>query len=194
MPALQTCYWELSSYLNNNGDSPTLFKLESGISAIVDTYTYSSSSAGLSYERIPDGGNWTILQNPTKSSNKCTDLAPTATPAPTSVPTNTPAPTNAPTSAPTPTPTRSLTFTPVPTLKVGPTSIVSVTPDEVFPTSILGESVSPATQSSKGEVKGTKTHVQKGSSLPKILLSIGGIFLIACGILTLRKLKIKNEK
>lgn len=98
----QTCYWELSLYLNNDGDSPTLFG-DNG--SIIDTYTYSSSTKGKTYSRVPDGGVWEIDQDPTKSSVSCESLAPTSTPDPTPTPTEAPVDTPAPTPVPTPTKT-----------------------------------------------------------------------------------------
>lgn len=183
LPALQTCYWELSSYLNNNGDSPTLFKVQSGIATSVDTYTYASSSAGLSYSRVPDGGSWVILQQPTKSSNKCIDLAPTATP----TPTNTPTPTFTP--SPTLTPTKTPTPTPVPNT---PTSKPSLTP---LPTSVLGEStqsgsiVSPTGKKLKKNVLISNETKNPNTNLQKILIFLGIVLIASCAILTFKTIK-----
>ncbi|MBI4089618.1 MAG: lamin tail domain-containing protein [Candidatus Levybacteria bacterium] len=194
LPASQTCYWDLSSYLNNNGDSPTLFKVENNISTTVDIYSYSSSSAELTYARIPDGGSWNTSQQPTKASAKCLDLAPTSTPTPTStpVPTNTPTPTSAPTSTPTNTPIP--TKTPTPTLKPSPTPTrIAVPTRQVIPTLVLGEST-------KNEFINLPTDVAKNlennliatenkkpnSNLQKIFIVIGGVLLMACAILSFR--------
>lgn len=190
LPTLQTCYWELSSYLNNNGDSPTLFKVQSGTSTSVDTYTYASSSAGFSYARVPDGGSWAILQSPTKASNKCIDLAPTATPTPTT--TSTPAPTS------TPLPTSTPTKTPTPT----PTSKPSATPtSKLLPTDVLGESsesglLIPPTDAesiNKESILVSNKKKHSNDNLPKILIIIVGIiFTTVCGILIFLKHKNKN--
>lgn len=96
LPENSTCYWELSSYLNDSGDQPTLFKNDG---SIVDSYSYTITAAGKSHSRIPDGGEWQINVDPTKSTIKCLDLAPT--PTPTLIPT----PTFTPTSQTTPSPT-----------------------------------------------------------------------------------------
>lgn len=111
---------------------------------------------------------------------------PTPTPAPTStpVPTSTPTPTLKPTSTPTPIPTK----TPTPTL--------------AFPTEILGggtESASIAEitseiQPEKSLQKKTEVLGEQTSNTPKILVGIGVIFLITCGILVLRKFKMQNAK
>lgn len=174
LPSFQTCFWELSSYLNNNGDSPSIFKI--GNTVIMDTYTYSSSSAGLSYSRMPDGGSWFALQTPTKSSSKCIDLAPTLIP--TSAPANTP--TNPPTSTTKPTVTPTVV-----------TKAISKTPTPTAPTSskdkdILGN----ATQSSNNSFEKSKEikieNIQKSNNfLPIIFISIGVVFLLACAIVFL---------
>ncbi len=82
LPVSQSCYWELSSYLNNNGDSPSLFKI--GESAAVDTFTYTESQTDLSFARVPDGGQWQSNQSPTKPQTSCISLAPSPTPSPSS--------------------------------------------------------------------------------------------------------------
>src|SRR3989344_2486217 len=118
LPSQQTCYWELSSYLNNNGDSPSLFKI--GQSSPVDTYTYTQADTDLSFSRIPDGGNWQTNQSPTKSANKCQDLAPQPTPTP----------------------------TPTPTPKTIPTPAKSPTPKPLASPAVLGESQNESTPAS----------------------------------------------
>ncbi|PJA55752.1 hypothetical protein CO165_01905, partial [Candidatus Roizmanbacteria bacterium CG_4_9_14_3_um_filter_33_18] len=84
LPENSVCYWELNSYLNNDGDSPTLFKTDG---VIVDTYNYTTTQKGKSYSRIPNGADWQINTNPTKASLNCFDLIPTLTPTPTVAPT-----------------------------------------------------------------------------------------------------------
>lgn len=147
-----TCYWELSTYLNNNGDTPTLFHTDG---SVVDSYSYAEPIEGKSYARIPDGGAWQTDQAPTKSSTRCVDLAPTPTPSPTSSPTppptSTPAATDTPTPAktptPTPTPTPKLLLTPTkkptPTLALNATAgaslgaVLGATPEAASPTPAL---------------------------------------------------------
>lgn len=184
LSALQACYWELSSYLNNNGDSPTLFKVQSGTSASVDTYTYASSSAGLSYARVPDGGNWAILQSPTKPSNKCIDLAPTITPTPTNTPT--PVPTSTPTQIPTPIKTP----TPVPNT---PTSEPSLTP---LPRSVLGKSMERGSIASPTDTKTNEKNIlisneakNPNTNFQKIFIFLGIVFIASCAILTFWTIK-----
>ncbi|MEK7188481.1 MAG: lamin tail domain-containing protein, partial [Patescibacteria group bacterium] len=114
LQSLATCYLDLNTFLNNNGDSPTLFLIDG---AIKDTYIYSSTLSDKSYSRMPDGGNWQTNVDPTKSVVKCSDSAPTPPPTPTPNPTQTPTPktTPSPTTKPTSTPLKTLTPTPSPT-------------------------------------------------------------------------------
>jgi hypothetical protein len=184
LPTLQACYWELSGYLNNNGDFPTLFKAQNEASTLIDTYAYASSSAGFSYARVPDGGSWSILQNPTQASNKCTDLAPTSipTPNPTSTPTNTPTPTSSPTNTPTPTktPTPTSMKSPTPTSKSGP--MASSAPENTAQSSVLGENAG-------GEL-GIPDQTKKPDTVFQWTIMLLGIALIAiCVIFTIRIIK-----
>lgn len=186
LPTLQVCYWELSSYLNNNGDSPTFFKVQGGTTTTVDTYAYASSSAGFSYARSPDGGSWAILQQPTKPPNKCIDLAPTATPIPTSTPT--PALTS------TPTPTKTPTPTPVPNT---PTSKPSATPtSKPLPTSILGRSTQSGSIAfpinanlNKKNTLISNESKSTNNNFQKIFIFLGIVFISVCAILSFRAIK-----
>lgn len=189
LPSIQTCFWELSSYLNNDGDSPTLFKTNISM----DTYSYSSSSAGFSYARVPDGGDWVGLQQPTQASTKCLDLAPSPTPTlsptPSPTPTSPPAPT--PTKTPTPTPTpKSPTPTPI---QSSPTPKPTVT---IFPTSVLGESTESAeirlSETANLAIgKNLNDNDEKKvnpdsseNSFPVIFIVLGIVFIAACVILS----------
>lgn len=137
----------------------------------------------------------------------------TATIIPTQIPTNSPTPKNTPTltKVPTPTPTTKPTQTPktptptkIPTptpIKSGPTaapiliaSDVQESTQEALPTSILGESTESAANTvSPPPEKETKAFESSSGNLSKILIGIGVIFLIACGILALRSY-IKSRK
>ncbi|HBW51624.1 MAG TPA: hypothetical protein DEF47_17160 [Herpetosiphon sp.] len=116
----------LSNVLNNSGDQ---VRLLNPTGQIIDHYSYTSVSAGLSWSRIPDGiGSWQAATTPTPGSAN-SQITPTiiptntATTAPSSTstviiqPSNTsspqPSPTNLPTSIPVPTQTP--TATPNPT-------------------------------------------------------------------------------
>jgi len=139
--------------------------------------------------------------NGTPKSANSQGAKPTPTPTPTTSPTNTPTPTKIPTPTPTtkpastpkvPTPTKIPTSTPI---KLGPTVLpILIANDaqestrEALPTSILGESTESAvnTASPSPFAKETKTLANSTSNLSKILIGIGIIFLISCGILAFR--------
>lgn len=112
----------LSSFLNNTGDSVVLFD---PVGNIMDQYTYSENPGdGVSIGRSPDHtGAFTILSSSTKGNENSAPLilpTDTPTPTPTHTPTATPNPTVAPTKTPTPTPTKSPTSKP--TTSSSPTS------------------------------------------------------------------------
>lgn len=186
-----TCYWELSTYLNNNGDKPTLFKTDG---STVDTYIYTATQTDKSYSRIPDGGIWQVNIDPTKSSVKCIDLAPSPTPTPTPTPTVTPAPTTTSTPTPiatsTPTPTPTKTPTPIPTKTPTPSPTPSPTEDvstsqEGIVLGIKEGDQSPTSQeaSDSGEVKNNKL---KTLIIPLILI-FSGVVLIFTALFSLFK-------
>ena len=118
------CYVQISSYLNNTADSPTIFNVNG---LIEDTYSYTKTTEELTFSRIPDGGTWQSDQTNTKTSVSCLSLAPTPPPSPTPTPTN--SPTTSPTQAPTTSPTKSPT--PIPT----PVKTASLKPITPKPTS-----------------------------------------------------------
>ncbi|MEK7533943.1 MAG: hypothetical protein AAB600_01260 [Patescibacteria group bacterium] len=144
-------------------------------------------------------GNYTIklikyiTSSASYSSNSATitvNIAPTSTPIPTNTPTPSPTNTPVPTKTPTPSPTKS----PTPTLKptsalVIPTSIEPT--DEAIPTSVLGESTESEIKeddkpSKTKPVEEAKILGIQADNLSKILISIGAILLLACGILIFR--------
>ena len=101
-----TCYWNVNSYLNDNGDTPTLFYSDGNL---VDSYSYTTTVTDKSYSRIPYGGDWQSDQEPSKSAVECLSLVPSLTPTLTPTltpptPTLTPRPTSTPTLTPTPLP------------------------------------------------------------------------------------------
>lgn len=123
------CYLDINSYLNDSGDIPTLFAPNGDIS---DTYTYASSSANLSYSRVPDGGDWQVGTVFSKTQNSCSSLptpTPSPTPSPTTTPTQTATATSTPTVSPTvkPTPTKSATpkSSPSPSTTDEPMNLIS---------------------------------------------------------------------
>ena len=87
--------------LNNDGDEAIQLLSQE---TVVDTFSYSSSSEGKTWGRIPDGGDISAQElSPTEGS---ANVLPTPTPEPTDVPepTQEPTPTKTPTQAPSPTP------------------------------------------------------------------------------------------
>lgn len=179
------CYWDLNAYLNDAGDTPTLFKSDG---TTVDSYTYSSPTVDKSYSRIPSGGEWQVDQIPTKITISCMSLAPTSTPTssptPTPTPTNTPYPTSTPTNKPTPTytltPTPKITspLTPAPSNSI---RTVQSTPQVLF-TDTLDDTgkLSDNSDSSSGETLGSMDvrGVENQSSRKAIIITL---LLIGCG-------------
>ena len=196
LPSLTTCYLNLSTVLNNNGDIPTLFKTDG---SIVDTYQYTQTTVDKSYSRIPDGGDWQTIQTPTKSSTLCADLAPTptSTPIPPTVtptpqPTSTPEPTVAPTLTPAPTQIPvTHTPTPNPTPTATPTS-------ETIENNVPGESATaaekptPSPASSKPANAQTKEPI---SLLPFVFIVSGTVLIAGSAVpFVIRKMKVKFKK
>lgn len=83
------CYLSLSSFLNDSGDSPSLFDSSGDLN---DTYSYSGSVSGKTYSRVPDGGSWLSDQTPTKTSVDCLSLVISTTSSPSPTPISTPTP------------------------------------------------------------------------------------------------------
>jgi hypothetical protein len=193
--------FEVSNRLNNGGDS---LVLKDQADIIIDSYSYvSDPGIDISTGRQPDGtGGWIIFSPATKGSiNNTSTPVPTSTPtpSPTSVPTNTPTPTKTPTptptTKPTPTPKPPPTKIPTPTpIKSEPTlssiliaSNVKEATGEALPTSILGESTEIAAKITiSPPEKETKVIGSNTNNLSKILIGIGVIFIISCGILAFR--------
>lgn len=184
-----TCYKDLSTFLNNDGDTPTLFKSDG---SNIDSYSYSNTTPDKSYSRIPDGGVWQSEQSPTKSITSCLSLAPTSTPTPTptSTLTATPDPTSAPTATSTPVPTPTKTPTPTPTKTPTPKPTITPTsppPPETSPESeVLGL---------RNELNATPTPqpgFQKGK-IPAIAFVLIGFGLVSFGFAAFSFLKNKNK-
>jgi hypothetical protein len=156
LPGASTCFWELSSYLNNTGDSPTLFAAGG---ETVDSYSYTATQDDKTFARVPDGGSWQQDQSPTKSPVRCLDLAPSPTPTPSPTNTPTPTPTTAPstTATSTPKPTSSLTVTKTPILKpsvaLSPTQEATESDAGGETALVLGETTGEATPSSREGVR-----------------------------------------
>lgn len=204
-------YIEFSSFLNNSGDYVVLFSADG---TIVDQYQYTQDpGADIPLGHYPDGqGSIMILSSATKgltnseSPTATPTLTPTSTPIPTATNTPTPTPVATSTKTPTPTPTKIPIFTQkpnTPTPKISIFSTVSPIPsEEVFPTSILGESTKSADVTGVGslpmqsDLKSTSNETGKrGTIIFKIFIAIGTIILIACGILFFRSyIKTRKEE
>ena len=180
------CYWELSTYLNNNGDTPTLFNTTG---AIIDSYIYTQTTTDKSYARIPDGGEWQTDQMPTKTAINCLDLAPTPTPTatPTSTPTPTATPTTTPTASPTPSPKASggaATVTPKPTASPQVLAAATATGSETLPDLTSNNEVKETEVVAEATPAGQK---QPGWWLPVALIGGGGGMLSLALLPFLRK-------
>lgn len=122
--------------------------------------------------------------------------------APTSTPTPTTTPTSVPTSVPTSTPIPTTAKTPTPAKIPTPTAIFSITQTKLntptLPEKILGEGTMEARLTSTLNNKLTPTKKvevlseNSQSNKSRFFFSLGAIFLIACGILVFRKLKITH--
>lgn len=112
--------FEVGNRLNKNKDTICLINDQG---STIDEYQYTANpGTGISFGRMPDGGDWGICSQPTAgAANQC--LVPTPTPTPTQSPDSptasptpeptTPTPTSPP--SPTPTPKRKVIKTPTPT-------------------------------------------------------------------------------
>lgn len=200
LPFHSTCFWDANNSLNKSGDKPSLFLLNG---VVVDSYQYSNAEQNKSFARVPDGSDWQSNQTPSKSSDDCSTLAPTPpfTPAPSPKPTSIPKPTATPNPTPTPKPTA--TPRPSPTEKPSPTKAQSTVAQKatLAPTSKKENSFSLASKKSskqskevlaektvqtptiKPTEKESKMLSETSDNLPKILIGLGGVFLMACGIL-----------
>lgn len=104
------------------------------------------------------------------------------TPTPTSAPANTPTPTTVPTATPTLKPTP--TLTPKPTLKPTSNTATATSSPIIKIGDVLGES-SVGTKTQNSEITPKELDIASDKSnnlLPKILITLGIVFLIACAI------------
>lgn len=189
-----------SNRLNNPGD---IFKLINRLdNALVVSEVVYGDQGGLqsptseqSIGRIPDGtGDFVLLSIPTKkeaNNSSAIILTPTVaptftpTPSPTTLPSKTPTPTKTstpiPTAKPSDTPIPSKKLTPVITQKKIPTTN-KATPTEIFEKAVLGNEI----MENNEEIKLSPTPMLtvKGiNNTGYIFISLGGVSLIACGIL-----------
>jgi hypothetical protein len=100
---------EVVNKLNNSGDGVRLFNAQH---VLQDYFAFASSSAGLSYGRMPNGtGGWQLLQTPSSGSANIANPTPIPTPTPTPLPTATPSGSSS-SASPTPALTPSATLDP----------------------------------------------------------------------------------
>jgi len=178
-PSSSLCYLDMSYFLNDSGDIPTLFAPNGDIQ---DTYSYASSSAGLSYSRVPDGGDWQVNTIFSKTLNSCSSLP---TPTPTEEPTSTPISTPTPTPTSTQTPTSTPTPTSIPTNTPTPKSSTSEVEDLPKPTSKV---LSAATDSSPYKIFFQESTVSASASSQSasVKSKLGvNLTLVGLGLLTL---------
>jgi hypothetical protein len=154
----------------------------------------------------------TLAPTPTHTPTPSPTITPTPTsiPEPTSKPTSTPTPTTAPTPTNEPTPTRAPTPTKSSIIS-SPTSVPAqasrqnlAADNKAAPISILGESsINSLYNNSSSDFleaedifptkKATRMSGNSENNLGKILIIIGVIFIIACGILAFRSYKTKKN-
>jgi len=177
LPPGGLCYITISSYLNNSGDTPTIFNISGSIE---DTYTYTTASEELTYSRVPDGGAWQSNQAQTKTSISCLSLAPSPTPTATATTTATSTPTVTTTATPTRTATATptKTATPKPTTTSTPTETPTDEPESENKISITETDLKLET-SPEGIVAGATTT--KKSPLLSILFIISGVGFLGYG-------------
>ncbi len=167
---------DLSSFLNNTGDSVVLFTPNG---AIVDQYSYSSNPGdGVSIGRSPDHtGGFTILSSTTKGNENSAPLVlPTEAPTPTSTPTATPNPTSTPTKTPS-TSLRTNSPTPAPTKSPTPKSTTTFSPTSTPEELVLG--IQNSTSSPSASPEEELIDKKKFPVFPIILIVIG--FLCIAG-------------
>ena len=190
-----------SSMFNNDGDTVALFSPDG---QLLDHYQYTSDpGVDISIGRTPDStGPFTVLPNATRgSANSKPKPTETPTPEPTSKPQKEPKATATPnakaTSSSVTTSTNSTSDNTAPDDGYGITNAAASfdAPSNIgspgaHPTSILGTATKAAEK--KGKTTPTPEVLVKGSSsstMPMMLLSFGGLFLLSCGILIYLKKK-----
>ncbi|MGH7203976.1 MAG: lamin tail domain-containing protein [Candidatus Levyibacteriota bacterium] len=183
-----------SAMFNNDGDIVALFSADG---QLIDQYQYTKDpGADISMGRTPDAsGGFSTLANATRgSANSIAKPTPTPTPGPTTKPTKEPKTTSAPTT--TKNSADTLLNNPSSSLIAGDETSVNASDisesegsTSAQPTSILGVATKVGEQK---KAKPTPQVMVKGSSngtLPLVLTSFGGLFLLACGILIYLKKK-----
>jgi hypothetical protein len=170
------CFIDINSYLNDGGDIPTIFAPNGDI---LDSYSYSSSSANLSYSRVPDAGGWQVGTVFSKTLNSCS-LLPTPSPTPTQIPTIEPtnvpiitiSPTSAPTAQPTVKPSPTKSPSPKPSVTPKPTEVPEDTDKPSINLEFGQGNIIESTETPEGKVAGIKT-TNKSPVLAIVLVLAG---------------------
>jgi len=198
--------FDWSNKLNKSGDIIKLLLISD--ESIIDQMGYGDQgndvftpSVGQSAGRQPNGSNsWTVFATSTKkSSNNTSSPAPTSTPSLTPIPSPTPKPTkitSTKTTASSPTPTQKILVSP----SQGKILSAATSTKVSIPTSVLGKSTESAAvtlpPTTIGSNKEVKTLGSNQNNIFKILIGVGGIFIVSCAILLFRyskDRKISNE-
>ena len=195
-----------SGFFNLTRTTADTVQLLNGTS-LEDSYSYTTGpGSNKSYGRDIDGvGEWAIFNNPTKGSTNNLS-APMSVPTSTSAPTPTPlpSPTSIPTSKPPSTKSSAKTVvSPTSTQKIPLSSpsqgkILSTTASTKvnIPTSVLGQSTKSATATPSAGATNSNKEVKilesNQNNIFKILIGVGSIFILACGILLFRYFKNKK--
>lgn len=181
-------YIEISSFLNNSGDSVVIFNSDG---EIVDQYSYQNCPGeNISIGRYPDGnGGFLILTTSTKGAANVYSPTPTPSPLPTPTPTSNPTVYVTATAVPTKTPSVIPTKTPSPTAfstkSASPTPNISNSPTtryELFPSNtpkILGIKSEEYGEQEKSE---QESHLSSGLIVSYILLFVGFTMLVSAPI------------
>jgi hypothetical protein len=212
--------FEWGSKLNNGGDTIRLIA-KNDENTNLDIVLYAAKNADVTVPAVGQVGGrqtdgstpWVIFAADTKgTTNNEAPLVPTITPLPQNTPTSVPQPT--PTRVPTPTrtptpvkpsPTPKITITPKPSVtltvtpvikKISPAVLGSSTKISGVPTSAFdidmgGELVTPAPIGVAGS---QEVIVKNAQTSPMVLTIVGGVFMLACGILMVFRKRIWKKK
>lgn len=181
--SIQYPFYDLKTFLNNDGDSVVLFDPDGNI---VDQYTYSGKpGSNVSIGRSPDHtGGFTILSSPTKGNENSAPMT-TATSSPTDTATETQTAISTQTNTPTLTPTK----TPTPTKKATPTAtpVAQETSDQE--NTILGLRNELTTEAPTEGVEGETSGNNKLPPVALILIVAGTLVLGVSGFAFIKKVR-----
>ena len=186
--------FSFSNYLNGDGDSVRLYKIENGGETLIEEIKYGDAggvcevSGSQSIGKSPDGGSNIVrfASNTRDASNNSASTSPCSSPSPT--PKSSPSPT------PTPTPIASKSPTLTPTIRPNPLSTSKISPSpsskskitSPSPTTedVLGNSSESAQASASATASPSAEPANSGSTKAKVLgvlLIIGGVVFSGIG-------------